>query len=149
MKYLWSWDRISIVVDKVILHPQSQYIPKFLHTFLIFCKSKEDAILFIVITMLYWSIHAKSAMISDLMFFSILFKFAICMLDEAMNMDLLSLLMGTITCFLERPFIVMLILGFNLPESLIILWMFSIFLVSRLGKFSLIFKILLTLGIDT
>ena len=43
------------------------------------------------------------------------------MLDEAMNLDLLSLLMGIITCFLEGSFVVMLILDFNLPESLIIL----------------------------
>ena len=41
------------------------------------------------------------------------------------------------------------ILSFDLPELLIILGMFLIFFVDKLGKFSLIFKILLTLGVDS
>ena len=58
-------------------------------------------------------------MTSNLIFLSALFKLVICKLDVVMSFDLLLLLMGMIICFLEEPFIVMLILSFIFLEPLI------------------------------
>ena len=54
---------------------------------------------------------------------------------EVINFDLLSLSIGAIICFLEELLVIILILNLTFSESLIILWMFSIFLVDRLRKF--------------
>jgi len=80
---------------------------------------------------------------------SALFKLVICKLDAVINFDLLLLLIGTIICFLEGPFVVMLILGFTFLELLIELWIFSIFFAEKLEKFSLSFKISSTYRADT
>ena len=55
----------------------------------------------------------------DFIFLSALFKLVIYELDAIMNFDLLLLLMKTIICLLEGPFVIMLILGFTFPELLI------------------------------
>ena len=44
-----------------------------------------------------------------------------CILEEAINLVLLSLPMRTIICFLEGSLVVILILGLLFPESLIAL----------------------------
>ena len=85
---------------------------------------------------------------SNLMFLSVLFKLVMCLLDDIINLDLFLLPMGTMICFCDRSLVVMLILGFILPKLLIILCIFSIFFADRLGKFSLIFRISLTLGVN-
>ena len=51
-------------------------------------------------------------------------------------------------CFLNGPFIVMFSLGLGLSSSLMIFWIFSIFLFCRLGKFSLIFNTSLVISGD-
>jgi len=63
----------------------------------------------------------KSAMISDLIFLSALFRLVMYKFKEAMNFDLLSLLIETIVYFLEELLVVILILGLTFSESLIIL----------------------------
>ena len=80
-------------------------------------------------------------MMLDLIFLSTLLMLVMCILEEAINLVLLSLPMRTIICFLEGSLVVILILGLLFPESLIALWMFLIFLVDKLGKFSLSFRI--------
>ena len=77
----------------------------------------------------------ESATISGLIFLKALFKLAICKLEDVMNFEILSLLMGVIICLLEKPLVVILILGFTFPESLIILCISSIFLKINWGNF--------------
>ena len=84
----------------------------------------------------------KFAIMLDLIFLSILFMLVMCAFEEAINLDLLSLFIEIIICFLEGSLVVILILGLAFPKSLIVLWIFLIFLADRLGKFSLSFKIL-------
>ena len=55
-----------------------------------------------------------------------------------MKKIVLSLLMGTITCFLDGPFVVILICGLGLGLSLIMLLTLSICLAFKAGKDSLI-----------
>ena len=63
----------------------------------------------------------KFAIILDLIFLSTLFILVICAFEEAMNLDLLSLFIEMIICFLEGSLVVILILGLAFPKSLIIL----------------------------
>ena len=49
--------------------------------------------------------------------------------------------MRMITCFLDRPLVVILIWGFGLLSLLMIFWIFLILLAWSLGNFSLIFKV--------
>ena len=77
------------------------------------------------------------------MFFKEWLRFTIYLLDANMNLFALSILIGTIICFLEGPLVIILILGlglFALPN--IVLLISLIFLFESLEKFSLIFKIL-------
>ena len=61
-----------------------------------------------------------------------------------MNLFALSVLMGMIICFLKGPLVIILILGLGLSTLLnIVLLISSIFLFKSLGKFFLIFKMLL------
>ena len=64
-----------------------------------------------------------------------------------MNKLLLSMLMGTITCFLEGPFVVIWIqgLGFGLPLTMLLTR--SIWFAFKAGKDSLILSILEVLGV--
>ena len=64
----------------------------------IVCKSDGNMIVFVVITTLYCSIHMKSALTSDLIFLSTLFKLVICELDKAMKFTLLLLSIEMIIC---------------------------------------------------
>jgi len=65
-----------------------------------------------------------------------------------MNFILLSLFIRTITCFLEGPFVVILILSLGLLLSLIIFWMLLILFALRLEKASLILKTFLVVFLD-
>ena len=81
---------------------------------------------------------------SDFTFLSILLMLATCIEEFFMNFILLLLLMGIITCFLNRPFIVIWIYGFSFEVSLMILLIWSIFFVPIDRN---IFLILMTLDV--
>jgi len=66
-------------------------------------------------------------------------RFTMCLLDANMNLFALSVLIGMMICFLEDLLIIILILGLGLSA----LPNISIFLFKSLGKFFLIFKMLL------
>ena len=85
-------------------------------------------------------------MTSNLIFFNALLRLVIYTLEDSMNLALFLLLMEIITCFLEELFVVMFNLGLGFPTLLTILWILSILFVFYLGKFSLIFRILLVFG---
>ena len=72
-------------------------------------------------------------------------KISIWALNASIKFDLFSLFTGTMTCFLDRLFIVIFNLGLGLPSLLIIFWIFSIFFAWRFGNVSLIFDIFLML----
>ena len=57
----------------------------------------------------------KSAMTSDLIFLSDLTMLVMCSLKDIINLALLLLLMGAITCFLNGSLVVMFNLGLDLP----------------------------------
>ena len=75
-------------------------------------------------TTLAISWQAKSTMTSYLIFFDSLFKLEIWVLLSSINFVLLLLFIGTMTCFLNRPFMVMLILSFDLLSLLIIFYIY-------------------------
>ena len=77
---------------------------------------------------------------------SIITILATCKLEFLMNFFAITLFIGMITCFLERPLVVMLIFGLTLSfEPLITLCIFSIFLLGRLGNIFLILSISLAM----
>jgi len=90
--------------------------------------------------------HMKLAMTSDLIFFNILLRSVIYVLENFINLALFSLLMEMITCFLERSFVIMFNLGLGFLILLMILWMLSILFICSLEKVSLIFRVLLIFG---
>jgi len=57
----------------------------------------------------------KFAIISDLIFLSTLFILVMCAFEEAMNLDLLSLFIEMIICFLEGCHIQVYLSGNNVP----------------------------------
>ena len=67
-----------------------------------------------------------------------------------MNEDMLSPLMGMMICFLDGPFVVILMQGFSLLWPLMMLFTWSIFLAFKEGNVSLIFKTsdMLTEGLE-
>ena len=69
--------------------------------------------------------------------------------NKNMNLEMLLASMRTIICCLDSPFVVMLILSLGLLGLLSVLWISLTFFNEILEKFSLIFKISLTLGDDT
>ena len=76
--------------------------------------------LFVIMVTSEVSWQMKTTIISDLMFFKFLFRLVTWILLSFMKEILLLLLIGTITCFLDGLFIVMLILGLDLPSPLMI-----------------------------
>ena len=101
--------------------------------FFIVLRSDCEVTLFIVMIRSQWSLHIKSAKISDLMFFKILLMLEI--------FKLLLAPIGTMIYYLDSSFVVMLILSLRLPGLLIVLCISSIFFKEILGKLFLIFKI--------
>ena len=102
--------------------------------------------LLLIIVMTTWSMHMKSAITSDLIFFNTLLRLVICVLEDFINLTLFSLLIGMITCFMEGLFIIMFNLGLGFPIILIILWILLILLTYSLRKIFLIFRISLVFG---
>ena len=88
----------------------------------------------------------KLAITSDLIFFNILLRSVIYVLENFINLALFSLLMEMITCFLERSFVIMFNLGLDFLILLMILWMLSILFICSLEKVFLIFRVLLIFG---
>ena len=84
-------------------------------------KFKEVATLLVTIVIPAVLGQMKSTKTSDLMFFRALFMFKIWALLSSIKFFLLSLLIETITCFLDRSFMIMLIQGFGLLFPLNIL----------------------------
>jgi len=85
-------------------------------------------------------------MTSNLIFFNILLRLVICVLENSINLALFSLLIEMITCFLEKSFVLMFNLGLGFLILLMILWMLSILFICSLEKVSLIFRFLLIFG---
>jgi len=121
----------------------------FLIYFLIILRLKRTATLLVIIMILWWLIQIKSAKISDLIFFSFLLMLVIFLLKDAKNLTEFVLLMGIITCFLDRPLIVILIHSFSFFDLLEVLWIFKIFLEESWENKSLILIISLMLAEDT
>ena len=70
-----------------------------------------------------------------------------CMLEFLVNFLLRLLLIGTITCLRDGPFVVILILGLGLElELLMTFWIRSIFAFGRLGNDSLICNVFLMIS---
>ena len=91
-----------------------------------------------------WSVWMKSTIRSNLVFLRDWLKFAMCLLDDDMNLLVLSEPIGMIICLCERPLVVMLILGLSLSVLLkIVLFNSLIFLFNSSGKISLILRIFL------
>ena len=90
----------------------------------------------------------KSTITSDLMFFNALFMLVTWTLLSFIKFFLLSLFIGTITCFLDRPFVVILIHSLGLPLPLMIFWILSILFALRDGKVSLILRTFSVLLLD-
>jgi len=87
----------------------------------------------------------KLTMTFILMFFKALFILVMWTLLFSMKFFLLALFKRTMTCFIDRPLVVMLICGLSLPLLLIIYWMLSMFFTLRIGKTFLILRIFLVL----
>ena len=89
----------------------------------------------------------KSTIMSDLMFFNALFKFETWVPLLFIKFFLLTLLIETMTCLHNGPFVVMLICGLNLGLlfPLMICWILLILVVLREGKVSLILSTSLVL----
>ena len=113
--------------------------------FLMVWRSRGQITLFVIIVISDYSWWIKLIMISDLMFFKALFKLVIWLLLFFIKLVLLSLFIGTMTCFLDGPFIVMIILGLDLPSSLMIFCIFFIFFAWRFGRTFLILRTSLVL----
>ena len=77
----------------------------------------------------------------DLIFFKALLILVTWELESFIKLLEFSKFIGTITCFLNRPFIVMFNFSFNLFSSLITFWIFLIFLFWRLENTSLILRV--------
>ena len=81
---------------------------------------------------------------SDLVFLRDQLKFAMCLLNNDMNLLVLSELIGMIICLYEELLVVILILGLSLSVLLkIVLFNSLIFLSDSSGKISLILRIFL------
>ena len=88
----------------------------------------------------------KSARISDLMSFGTLLILTICLLEDNINLEILSLPIGIITCLLDSPLVVMLRWGFSFLDLLIVLWIALIFFKKSLENMFLILRTFLILA---
>ena len=133
-KYNLDWESLGDLTSFELM----QFVP--LMYCLIVCRSKGVVTLLVTIMILAASEWMKSTIMSDLIFFRVLFIFEMWVLLSSIKFFLLSPLIGTITCFLDKPFIVILIWDFGLSLSLMIFWIFSIFFTWRDGKASFILR---------
>jgi len=90
-------------------------------------RSNWEVTLLVVIIRSLWSAWTKLAKILDLIFFKFLSILAMCLLDKDMNFEMFAKPIKTMICFLEGLLVVILILGFIFPESLIVLCIYLIF----------------------
>jgi len=74
--------------------------------FSIVIRFKVNMTLLVVIVRPLLLAQMKSAITSDLMFLSALFILAICLLESIMNLSKLLELIGTRTCFLDGPLVI-------------------------------------------
>jgi len=74
----------------------------------------------VVMTTPLLSAQMKSAMMSDLILFKALLILVIQKLESFMKLTEFSIFIGTITCFLDGPFVVMFSFDFSLFSLLII-----------------------------
>ena len=111
-------------------------------------RSKASATFLVIIVILEFSSQTKSTMISDLMFFNTLFRLVIWLLLSSINFVLLLLFIGTITCFLEWSFVIILIFSLGLLLPLMIFWMLLILSALRLEKTFLILRTFLMVFLD-
>ena len=125
-------------------------VREFLMHFSISWRSEGLATLLVVITIPLSSKQIKSAMTFDSIPLRAQFMLIMCMLESLIYWFANSLLIGMITCFLDRPFVVMFKQGFGFSlVPLIIFCTQSIFLFWRYRKVSLIFKISSTMFENT
>ena len=82
----------------------------------------------------------KSTKIFDLMFFRALLVLATCLFANVKMLLILTSLIRTIICFLDRPFVVMFNWSLTSSLSLMILWISLIFFTRRLEKSFLSFR---------
>ena len=93
-----------------------------------------------------FSTQIKSTIVLDLMALRAQFILTTCKLESLMNFLARLVFIGTITCFLEGPLVVMLILGLDLSfEPLMTFCISSIFLFERLENVFLIFNVSLAM----
>ena len=87
---------------------------EFFTYFSISCRSDPEETLLVVITIPLLSTWIKSAIVLDLIVLRAWLILATCKLEFLMNSFAILLFIGTITCFLERPLVVMLIFSLTL-----------------------------------
>ena len=119
--------------------------------FLIISRSREDTTLLVTIITPSCSEQIKSTLMSNLMLCNDLLMLVTWSLLSSMNLVLLLLLIGTITYFLDRFFMVILSFGLGLPLLLIIFSIFSILLALWFRKASLILRtslVVIVVGLD-
>ena len=119
---------------------------EFLTYFSISCRSDPEETLLVVIIISLLSTRMKSAIVLDLIVFRTQLILVMYKLEFLMNSFAISLFIGTITCFLEGPLVVMLIFSLTLSfEPLMTFCISSIFLSERLENVSLILSISLAM----
>ena len=120
----------------------------FLIYFSIILRSEVDVTLLVVIIKLLLLAQIKLAKTSDLISLRILLMLETYLLYKTMNLLELPELIGTIICFLDGSFVIMLILGLSFFDTFNTFWTSSIFFTERLEKFSLIFIMVFMLFTD-
>ena len=116
--------------------------------FSIILRSEVDMTLLVVIIKLLLLAQIKLAKTSDLISLRILLMLETYLLYKTMNLLELPELIGTIICFLDGSFVIMLILGLSFFDTFNTFWTSSIFFTERLEKFSLIFIMVFMLFTD-
>ena len=101
--------------------------------------------LLVKIIILLLSKQTKLAITFDLMPLRVLLMLITCILDTLMKYFTFSMLIGTITCLQDRPFIIILSLGLGFLTLLMIFWICSILWSLRFGNISLIFRVSLAI----
>ena len=87
--------------------------------FLISCKLEFEEILLVVMTILLSSTQIKSTIVLELIPLRAQLIFMTCILESLMNFLLSLMLIGTMICLREGPFVVMLILSLGLVLGLL------------------------------
>ena len=119
---------------------------EFLTYFSISWRFEPDTTLLVIKTISLSSTCMKLANVLDLIALRAQLMLAICEFDSLMNSLAMSLLIGMITCFHDRPLVVMVILSLVLLFGLLMTFCTClIFLLERFRNVSLIFNVSLTM----